>query len=60
MRGILFGLSLHHSQAHVIRSLIEGICYRLFSVIQPLEGLTGKSTEIRKLLIDEQFGVLCC
>ena len=47
MRGILFGLSLHHSQAHVIRSLIEGICYRLFSVIQPLEGLTGKSTEIR-------------
>jgi gluconokinase len=47
MRGILFGLSLHHSQAHVIRSLIEGICYRLFSVIQPLENLIGKSTEIR-------------
>ena len=47
MRGILFGLSLHHSQAHVIRSLIEGICYRLLSVIQPLEKLIGKSTEIR-------------
>ena len=47
MRGILFGLSLHHSQAHVIRSLLEGICYRLFSVIQPLEDLIGKSTEIR-------------
>ena len=47
MRGILFGLSLHHSQAHVIRSLIEGICYRLFSVIQPLEDLLGKSSEIR-------------
>jgi sugar (pentulose or hexulose) kinase len=47
MRGILFGLSLHHSQAHVIRSLIEGICYRLHSVIQPLEKLIGKSTEIR-------------
>jgi gluconokinase len=47
MRGILFGLSLHHSQAHVIRSLIEGICYRLLSVIQPLEDLIGKSTEIR-------------
>lgn len=47
MRGILFGLSLHHSQGHVIRSLIEGICYRLLSVIQPLEVLIGKSTEIR-------------
>ena len=31
----------------MIRSLIEGICYRLFSVIQPLEDLIGKSTEIR-------------
>ncbi len=47
MRGILFGLSLHHSHAHVIRSLIEGVCYRLLSVIQPLENLIGKSTEIR-------------
>ena len=47
MRGILFGLSLHHSQAHVVRSLIEGICYRLLSVIQPLEDLLGKSSEIR-------------
>jgi len=47
MRGILFGLSLHHSQAHVIRSLIEGICYRLLSVIKPLEKLIGTSSEIR-------------
>ena len=47
MRGILFGLSLHHSQAHVIRSLIEGICYRLLSVIQPLEDLIGTSGKIR-------------
>ena len=47
MRGILFGLSLHHSQAHVIRALIEGICYRLLSVIQPLEVLVGDAAEIR-------------
>jgi gluconokinase len=47
MRGILFGLSLHHSQAHVIRSLIEGICYRLLSVVNPLEKLIGGSSEIR-------------
>jgi gluconokinase len=47
MRGILFGLSLHHSQAHVIRALIEGICYRLLSVINPLEKLIGGSSEIR-------------
>ncbi len=47
MRGTLLGLSLHHSQAHVIRSLMEGICYRLLSVIQPLDKLIGKSAEIR-------------
>ena len=47
IRGTLFGLSLHHTQAHVIRSLLEGICYRLHSVIQPLENLIGKSSEIR-------------
>lgn len=47
IRGTLFGLSLHHSQDHIIRSLLEGICYRLYSVIQPLEELIGKSAEIR-------------
>jgi gluconokinase len=47
IRGTLFGLSLHHSQGHVIRSLLEGICYRLYSVIQPLEELIGTSAEIR-------------
>ncbi|MGD8649791.1 MAG: gluconokinase [Desulfobacterales bacterium] len=47
IRGTLFGLSLHHSQSHIIRSLLEGICYRLHSVIQPLEELIGKSAEIR-------------
>jgi gluconokinase len=31
----------------VIRSLIEGICYRLLSVIKPLEKLIGTSSEIR-------------
>ena len=31
----------------MIRSLIEGICFRLFSVIQPLEDLIGRTTEIR-------------
>ncbi len=36
-RGILFGLSLLHSQAHVSRSPLEGICYRRYSVIQPFD-----------------------
>jgi gluconokinase len=47
IRGTLFGLSLHHTQAHVIRALLEGICYRVYSVIQPLEELIGTSAEIR-------------
>lgn len=47
IRGILLGLSLRHSQAHVIRALIEGICYGILSVVRPLEELIGPSAEVR-------------
>ena len=47
MRGTLLGLSLHHRQPHVIRALLEGICYGIHSVVQPLEQLLGKSREVR-------------
>ena len=47
IRGTLFGLSLHHRQAHIIRALLEGVCYRMASVIGPLEELTGKAGQLR-------------
>jgi len=47
VRGTLLGLSLQHGQAHMIRALMEGICYGIWSVAQPLEALIGTSREIR-------------
>ena len=47
VRGTLFGLSLHHGQPHVIRALLEGVCYQIHSVVQPLEDLVGTSREVR-------------
>jgi gluconokinase len=46
MRGIYFGVSLHHGQAAFIRALMEGVAYRMHSVCQPLNELIGKPTEI--------------
>jgi gluconokinase len=47
MRASLIGLTLHHRQPHVIRALLEGVCYRIHSVAQPLEDLVGESREVR-------------
>lgn len=47
MRGILAGLSLHHGQGHIVRALMEGVCYRILSVSKPLDELLGSPKEIR-------------
>jgi gluconokinase len=47
MRGVLLGLSLHHGQAHIIRALMEGVCYRILSVSKPLDELFGVPKEVR-------------
>ncbi len=31
-RGVLFGLGLHHTRAHMIRAALEGMAYALYSV----------------------------
>lgn len=46
-RGTLFGLTLNHDKRHIIRATLEGICYRMRSVLESLEELTGKAQEIR-------------
>ena len=46
-RGTLFGLTLNHDKRHIIRATLEGICYRMKSVLESLEEITGTAEEIR-------------
>lgn len=46
-RGTIFGLTLNHDKRHIIRATLEGVCYRMKSVLDSLEEVTGKANEIR-------------
>lgn len=46
-RGALFGLSLGHGQAHVVRATLEGVAYRMFSIFDALRELAGTPHEVR-------------
>lgn len=46
-RGIIFGLSLEHTAAHLARATMEGITYRMYSIFQALEELAGPAHEVR-------------
>jgi gluconokinase len=47
LRGVLFGLNFNHGKAHVIRAVMEGICYSMNSILRALEEVTGTVREIR-------------
>lgn len=46
-RGVLFGLNLNHGKRHIIRATLEGIIYRMYSIFQALEEVSGSVHEIR-------------
>ncbi|MDK2926989.1 MAG: gluconokinase [Bacillota bacterium] len=46
-RGIIFGLGLEHTAAHLARATMEGITYRMYSIFQALEELAGPAREVR-------------
>lgn len=46
-RGVFFGLSLYHEKKHMIRSVLEGVMYRIHSVATALEELCGETKEVR-------------
>lgn len=46
-RGVFFGLSLYHQKKHMIRSVLEGVMYRIHSVVTALEELSGPTKEVR-------------
>lgn len=37
LRGVFFGLAQHHTQAHLMRALIEGICLEVRSIVESIE-----------------------
>jgi gluconokinase len=47
LRGVLFGLSFNHGKPHVVRAVMEGICYSMNSILRALEEVTGTVREIR-------------
>jgi gluconokinase len=44
---MFFGLSLNHRKEHMIRSVLEGVIYSMYSVALALESLAGEAKEIR-------------
>ena len=46
LRGLFFGLSLNHSRSHMIRAVMEGICYGMRSVFAALREF-GEVRDIR-------------
>ena len=37
LRGVFFGLAQHHTQAHLMRALLEGICLEIRSIVESIE-----------------------
>lgn len=46
LRGVFFGLAQHHSQAHLMRALLEGICLEIRSIVESIEESIEKVTGI--------------
>jgi gluconokinase len=46
-RGVLFGLATHMGSPHVARSILEGVCFRMRSIVDALDEVAGPTTEIR-------------
>ncbi len=46
-RGSFFGLSIHHKKQHMIRSVLEGIVFNLYTVLLAVEELTGEPLRIQ-------------
>jgi gluconokinase len=46
-RGVLFGLTLDHTQSHMVRAILEGVCYRMNSIMLALRDVAGPAREIR-------------
>ncbi len=46
-RGSFFGLGLHHKKQHMIRAVLEGVIFNLYTVFMALEELIGQPKKIQ-------------
>lgn len=47
LRGSFFGLGMHHRKEHMIRAVLEGVIFNLYSILPAVESLVGPSTAIK-------------
>jgi gluconokinase len=46
-RGSFFGLGLHHKREHMVRAVLEGILFNLYTVLLALSELIGEPKKIK-------------
>ncbi|MGB5970042.1 MAG: FGGY family carbohydrate kinase [Spirulinaceae cyanobacterium] len=46
-KGSFFGLSLRHGKAHLVRAVLEGVVYNLYSIFQSLAPLNSETKVIK-------------
>ncbi|MFB9327559.1 gluconokinase [Paenibacillus aurantiacus] len=46
-RGSFFGLTMHHKKEHIIRSVLEGVIFNLYTVLLAMEEQIGRPTKIQ-------------
>ena len=47
MRASFFGLAVHHRKEHMIRAVLEGVIYSLFSILPAIETLIGPTRTMK-------------
>jgi len=47
LRGSFFGLAMHHRKEHMIRAVLEGVIFNLYSILPAVESLVGESRSIK-------------
>ena len=45
-KGVFFGLGLHHKKSHLIRAVMEGVIFHLYTVMKVMEELAGTPEKI--------------
>ncbi|MNF98476.1 Xylulose kinase [compost metagenome] len=45
-RGSFFGLNMHHRKEHMIRAVLEGVMFNLYTVLLAMEEQIGRPTKI--------------
>ncbi len=46
-RGVFFGLSLAHTRAHLVRAVMEGVCFAMRDSMELMRELKGEFSEVR-------------